>query len=552
MNYYYKDGDYIYIGFSYNPVIVADIKKNIGGIKYNPANKEWYVFHTLSNATEIAFFLKKYNFEYGHFSQGKCPFTPLENKEYISIEEVKKALKELNLLRFPRDYQIEGIHYILNHGNCINGDAPGLGKTGQMICVVELLNLFPCLVVTPASVKYGWDKEWHKWVENRSVSIIDSTNKKNNWDSDVTVINYDLLGERNKEKEITLKYPELSNQQYESIIFDEIHFAKNSSSIRGKISKKIARKVSNVYGLSGTLILNRPSEIIHPLNILGTFKEMFNNDTDMFLYRYCNMKITPFGRNTNGANNLIELNDIISHNCYIRREKRDVLKDLPPLQEIVIDLPISNKKEYEKAEKDLVSYLKNIDLERVKTMGRAQHLVMLNVLKQLSIKGKMKYIEIFLKEWQEANEGTKLLIFGHHRQPLIDLSKKFKCSVLQGGLSSKEKFELIDKFKNNDDSFLFANIESGGTGIDGLQEFCSNAMFIELPSKPSLLEQAISRIERQGQKDSLNIYYMLSPITIDMKMKYVNEKKKMITDSVNKGISSGDMDMELLKMYKDE
>ena len=82
---------------------------------------------------------------------------------------------------------------------------------------------------------------------------------------------------------------------------------------------------------------------------------------------------------------------------------------------------------------------------------------------------------------------------------------------------------------------MFANIQSAGTGTDGLQDNCSNLVYIELPDKSTELEQANARLERMGQRNSINITYLLSPDTIDADIKEMVADKGMITGLVNKG-----------------
>ena len=99
------------------------------------------------------------------------------------------------------------------------------------------------------------------------------------------------------------------------------------------------------------------------------------------------------------------------------------------------------------------------------------------------------------------------------------LSKKFKCDLIAGGVSSKEKQSIVKDWQNNKKQFLFANIESAGTGVDGLQNVCSNMIIVELPWRPSDLWQVIGRLDRSGQKNSvLTSKYLLSDNTIDMEM----------------------------------
>ena len=44
--------------------------------------------------------------------------------------------------------------------------------------------------------------------------------------------------------------------------------------------------------------------------------------------------------------------------CYIRREKRDVLKELPDKTYSFIPIALNNIKEYQSAENDFISYIR--------------------------------------------------------------------------------------------------------------------------------------------------------------------------------------------------
>ena len=141
---------------------------------------------------------------------------------------------------------------------------------------------------------------------------------------------------------------------------------------------------------------------------------------------------------------------------------------------------------------------------------------------------------MYLREWSQSNE--KLLIFGLHREPLDILSEKYDSPLIAGGVSSKKKQEIVNDWKTNDKQFLFANISSAGTGVDGLQDICSNMIIIELPWRPSDLWQVIGRLDRSGQTRSPNIKYLLSDDSIDVEMWEMLSKKEEVITAVNKGI----------------
>ena len=48
-----------------------------------------------------------------------------------------------------------------------------------------------------------------------------------------------------------------------------------------------------------------------------------------------------------------------------------------------------------------------------------------------------------------------------------------------------------------------ANIESAGTGLDGLQHVSSHCVFAEIPWTFAQISQATDRLHRMGQKDSV-------------------------------------------------
>ena len=515
--------------------MVKEIKRFVGA-GYNPENKEWYIPFALPTVAPLQKWLHDNGFVEGmNYYPSKRVLEYQEPLAIITPEDVAIACKELGFKRMPRPYQCEGIAYMINHGNCINGDDCGLGKTGQTIATLELMDAFPALVITPASVKYNWKKEWEKWNPTRTVGVVGRKKKfdENVWQNDVIIINYDILGERGLDKP-TAKFKELLKKRWASCVMDEIHFLKSEKALRTKMAKKIVKTVPHVWGLTGTLTQNKPADLIQPFTIIRRFEDIFGS-TKEFKYRYCNAKMTVFGMDCSGFSNLEELHELLRMGGYIRRNKRDVLDELPPMVEQTIDVPISNTREYRKAENNLLEYLEKIDINKVNSAVNAPHLVMIQTLKQLSIEGKLPFITTYIKEWLEANEGEQLLVFGVHRMPLQQLAEYFKAPLIQGGVSADKKQQIVNEFSNGGHRLLFANIQSAGTGTDGLQDNCSNLVYIELPDKSTELEQANARLERMGQRNSINITYLLSPDTIDADIKEMVADKGMITGLVNKG-----------------
>ena len=54
------------------------------------------------------------------------------------------------------------------------GDEMGVGKTIQAIGYAVLHpELWPCLVISPANVKYSWGKEIAKWIPDASCTYVE-------------------------------------------------------------------------------------------------------------------------------------------------------------------------------------------------------------------------------------------------------------------------------------------------------------------------------------------------------------------------------------------
>jgi len=547
---YRKEGTKLTLSFDYNTDIVSSIKENViwKDRTYDPIGKQWVIQLNVSNQNTVKEIIDKYL------------FLPIENSsdqlsDESNINSYLKQKSRLNQLKSyrtevdkiqssikPRLFQYEGIDYMCSWPKMINGDDMGLGKSVETIFSAEVMNRFPCLLICPSSTKYQWKELWLKVNPERTLSIIDSGGEQDDWTADVVIINYDLLGKMEKyEKEgeektkVILKYKELSTVKWNYVVIDEIHFLKHSKAIRSQAAKLIVKGIGNVHGLTGTLVENKPVEIVNPLMLIGVFQDVFSN-WNSFTTRYCDSKKTRFGLDVSGSSHTIELNRLLRETCYIRREKREILKDLPDIQFSVLDIDITNKKEYRKAEDMFIDYLtENYSKVVVDSAMMAEFLVQRNYLRQLSVKGKMKGIIEWLEDFAEQST-EKMLVVGNYSEPLQQLSSHFGAQLIDGSRSAFQKRDIIKQWNTSKQQFLFGNIQAIGTGTDGLQENCSIMSIIDLSDKASTIDQLVSRLERIGQKNAISIYYLLNKETIDMKLWDAIETKRKIMKAINSGI----------------
>jgi SWI/SNF-related matrix-associated actin-dependent regulator 1 of chromatin subfamily A len=560
--YYYREKDYWYFG-----ALEKSVYKNlklISSFKRNVTNKEIYIKSDPAKDFLLKEFVSDNEIEEANplsIVRPGCKAEIKPFKELLSRKDIELLIENLPLLKKPRSYQMDYLYYAVNHGNHINGSSVGTGKSLCSVLYAEMLDLFPCMVVCPASVKSGWLREWKETNPDRRVSIISTSSPPEDFEADVIVINYDILGKRvtkeNGKTSLEIRLDGMKKKSFSLVIADEIHFLKNRKSIRSKSFKKLIHKVPSVIGLTGTLIMNRPAELLNILMLIERIKEIAPDDQyhHYFFERYCNMKETNFGMDISGASNIKELNRLLKECCYFQVSKRDALKELPPISENVVECEITNKRAYKKAKDDLLQFIEDKfkDEEKVEKAARAEFLVKLSTLKQLSLEGKEKFIKKWVEEWLEANEEEKLLVFASQSAILTKIAEEFKEGLLiTGSTTTKKRDEILQKFTlEKNKRVLFANIGCLGTGVDGLQKVCSNMAILELPPRPSDLVQVIGRLERSGQENPVTIQYLLSPETIDQDLWEMLKGKKDVTDMLNKGFQD-DTSLMILQKYKDE
>jgi SNF2 family DNA or RNA helicase len=99
-------------------------------------------------------------------------------------------------------------------------------------------------------------------------------------------------------------------------------------------------------------------------------------------------------------------------------------------------------------------------------------------------------------------EGKSVVLFVNFTDTIQTLCQNLNCDRIQGGQSSEERQEAIDKFQRDEKHILVANIAAGGTGIslhDTLGERQRVSIICPSFSAKDYL-QTLGRIHRNGAK----------------------------------------------------
>ena len=523
-------GDNFELSFKYRTSIVDRVRQ-IPGRRFDGAKKVWIV------PTRSRVDLERMIYQIRQFENINWVNGTEKKEEDIAydIPELPDLTVPHNLKIQPYPYQLKGIARGLELKRFMNCDEPGLGKTLQSIATINLADAFPCLVVCPSSLKINWQREWEKFTDKKAMILTDKV--RDTWTfffqtgmHQVFIVNYESLKkyfvQRIKKAEgWTLRDVEFRNSinLFKSVIIDESHRCKSASTQQAKFCKGICTGKEWVIELTGTPVVNRPKDLIPQLAILDRMNDF--GGYKPFVDRYCSGQ--------REASNLRELNFNLWKYCMFRREKSLVLTDLPDKIRQVNTCEITNRKEYMDAERDLIMYLqkyKDADDDKIAKAMRGEVMVRINILRQISARGKVRDVIEFVKDFRE--NGKKIILFCSLHEVVDQLKHYFPTAVSVTGRDSQdEKQRAVDAFQNNPKAdIIICSIKAAGVGLTLTAS--SNVAFVEFPWTYADCCQCEDRAHRIGQKDSVTCYYFLGRRTIDEKVYRIIQEKKNIANAV--------------------
>lgn len=438
-------------------------------------------------------------------------------KDGISCIEKNGKLCELF------DYQRAGAEYLVKKERAFLTDSPGLGKTVQALAAIEHLKGTPALVIVPAVVVGVWESEIRHWMPGASFTVAPQAPRAGS--RSIHITSYDRAS-RNYERLMAI--------EWKVIVCDEHHALKNRDAQRtqricGGMNRKtkesfagILHKARYRFLLSGTPVPNRPVELLQPLIGIDRLKDL--GGFGVFASRYCGwMQGVPGSINGAVMENLPELNMKLRATCWVRREKEQVLKSLPPKFTDHVPMALSNMAEYLAAQEDVFAFLD-------KPHSEAQALVEMTTLRGLAAAGKVQSAIEWLENFVDS--GEKIVVMGWHTAPLEAIVAHFgsKAVLVTGSSGDKAKRDAaIARFQNDPECLLFVGSRAAYEGIT--LTAASHLAFLELPWNPGMVDQASDRIHRIGQTaESVTYHYLLATGTLDSWLaELIDEKRRTIT-----------------------
>lgn len=402
-----------------------------------------------------------------------------------------------------REFQKEGLSFLLANPRTLLADEMGLGKTVQALACLAATKEFPALVVVPPHLLRNWQTEITRFlrIEGKAARVCVLTGLKPYQppEADVYVIHYLLL---RGWKQV------LPQMGFRMVIFDEIQELRHGGTEKYSAASLLAEGCERVIGLSGTPIYNKGSEIWNVVNILDYH---CLGDWESFTRAWCD------GYGNHLVRDPALLGDHLRREGLIlRRTKEEVLTELPPKRRLVQEID-SDDKVYRELMRPVMDKLGSLlalhpdAKERAmleEQVGRGE--------RQATGVAKAPFVAAFVRALEDS--GEKVLLFAHHHA-VMDIYRKelaaYHPVFITGRESTGQKEEAVARFMEGRTNLCVISLRAA-SGLNLQRASC--VVFGELDWSPAVHSQAEDRAHRMGQKDSILCYYLVAPQGSDRDM----------------------------------
>lgn len=407
--------------------------------------------------------------------------------------------------RSPRAYQRQAADIVLATGRLLLADDLGLGKSMSAALVLGAPKALPVLIVVPTHLPQQWVRELYAtwpWLRSHIVTKTtpyDPATKRGSGGQqpDVLIMSYSKLS----------GWAHSLAGQVNTVIFDECQeLRRGTLTDKGVGAAQVARDATYRMGLSATPVYNFGGEIHNIFEILapdalGTREEF----------------IREWGAREQGVSKHVAVADPAALGTYLReqglmlrRTRADVHRELP--EPIKITQPVdTDHATIDAVAGDVAALAERLlaedstPAERMTAAGEVDWR-----MRQATGIAKAPYVAEFVRLLLESED--KVVLFGWHRavyEMWLDRLAEFQPVMYTGSESPKQKQASADAFIHGDSRVLLMSLRSGA-GLDGLQKAASVAVFGELDWSPSMQDQCLGRLARDGQDSTVVAYYLVS------------------------------------------
>jgi len=402
-----------------------------------------------------------------------------------------------------REFQKEGLSFLLANERTLLADEMGLGKTVQALACLAATGDMPALLVVPPHLMRNWESEVHRFLRVNGqmprVHVIRGLKPYDLPQADVYIVHYLLLRGWKKA---------LPQMRFRAVIFDEVQELRHAGTEKYSAASLLAESSERVIGLSGTPIYNRGAEIWNVINILD-FHCL--GDWESFTREWCD----GYGNHIVRDPALLGAH-LKREGLILRRTKQEVLSELPPKRKLVQEIDADDRV-YRELMRPVMEMLGSLRALHPDAKERALLEERISAgERQATGVAKAPFVAAFVRALLDSDE--KVLLFAHHHA-VMDIYKKelasYKPVFITGRESTAQKDASVERFMNGETNLCVISLRSAA-GLNLQRASC--VVFGELDWSPAVHSQAEDRAHRMGQQDSILCYYLVAPQGSDRDM----------------------------------
>ena len=538
-------------------------------LEYNPHTKAYILRVRRSEGIDIQEIIKEHGLDYSSTASHNHEAVLFTREPCAALHfydsgtpEVKKMLEPLkyqvdlswaptsnaNIL-CPADKELWGfqkasVEYALQRRNTLVGDQPGLGKTPIAICFANEIAAKRVLVLCPANIRLQWAQRIREWSTMQWPNVVYPILKGSNGvhpTAQWTVVSYDLARTPAIGKALV-------QGLYDLLILDEGHYLKTIDSKRtravfggglGLDFPPLEGRCGAIMALTGTPLPNRPREAYTLARGLcwdaidfaseDKFKERFNPSMTKEIIDKETGKTKFVIDERTGRH--FELQNRLRSNFMVRHMKRDVMPQLKMPDFDIIRLEETGPvKAALKAESLLELFEEEIeDPNATSNFEQKGHIAVIRRQMGIALAPQVaSYVDMLIDGGEE-----KLVVFAWHIEVLNILENALQrhgVVRIDGSHNASKKQRLVDEFINDPfKDVLIGNMQAIGTGTDGLQKVSWHALIAEASWVPGDNEQAVDRLDRGGQNNTVQADFFVAPGSIGEKILASSLRKRQTT-----------------------
>lgn len=436
-----------------------------------------------------------------------------------------------------RKLQEEALRVMSQRKTFVLLDEMGVGKTIESLASIG--DGAPTIVVSPAVVKQNWANEAKLWRPDLTpIQIKGRGNFRWPKKGEMLIINYDILPRAIRRGKLGYCVPEEygSPEKGTFLVMDEVHKVKSTGAARSKAMKAIANTVRRMdgwtWGLTGTPLVNRPSELWNVFQVCGVAEEAFgswNNFLRLF-------RGTKTGRWNNIEWQTPPLEDAITsiQRVSLCRTLEMAAPEMPPLTHNTVTIHVDKQcsKQCDKAMEALgkIGYSLDAVLDDAQFFkNQAPTWAELSTARKALAMAKLPTILKMVEEFEENEEP--LVVASSMRGIIEALGEREGWKAIMGGVSQKKRDEYIEAFQRGDLPGLALTMTAGGIGIT--LHRANHILLGDSSWTPADNNQTIARIRRLGQKRPQFATWVVADHPLDQQVhECVQRKLRFIESSV--------------------